>query len=444
MQLVRALLIAVSVVVLLSGISIYFGSSKQEKGSAARFLIAVLGAVIWTIAILIFIHMPGASSNFIHIIVTCIIGGVTFCDIGLLAYLGWQYKHGKFATVLFTIIGITLIALLAYDPSLFYSSVNTDLEYTQLFVNHSWYYFTVIAYFFLISIVFSSFLQKRIKATVNKGLKTGLKVFYVGLSIGGILALIFSLILITSHPHLVWIGPMATSISILSFYYSIVKFRTLSMSSKWMEIMSYVILIATAIIIYLLAFYAVFSALYGTSNPAPNVIILNVIMAAFLLLLMPALIELTNFMKANFFIDKIELGYITKKLENIDRSSFDPKDIAKFLSDAMHYSSVILITGGRLYAPENTKITADQIEKIARLKPSASSIWIAPTELKNVLAEDTDISRIGVLTNKNGKEIGKIIFGKRASEANLTRKDIVKHEAIINILSAITEEYSKK
>ena len=219
MQLVRALLIAVSVVVLLSGISIYFGSSKQEKGSAARFLIAVLGAVIWTIAILIFIHMPGASSNFIHIIVTCIIGGVTFCDIGLLAYLGWQYKHGKFATVLFTIIGITLIALLAYDPSLFYSSVNTDLEYTQLFVNHSWYYFTVIAYFFLISIVFSSFLQKRIKATVNKGLKTGLKVFYVGLSIGGILALIFSLILITSHPHLVWIGPMATSISILSVSY---------------------------------------------------------------------------------------------------------------------------------------------------------------------------------------------------------------------------------
>lgn len=444
MQLVRALLIAVSVVVLLSGISIYFGSSKQEKGSAARFLIAALGAVVWTIAILIFIHMPGASSNFIHIVVTCIIGGVTLCDIGLLAYLGWQYKHGKFATIFFTIIGIVLVALLAYDSSLFYSSVDTELEYTQLFVNHGWYYFALIAYFFLISIAFSGFLQKRIKATTNKGLKTGLKVFYIGLSIGGILALIFNLILITSHPHLVWIGPMATSISILSFYYSVVKFRTISMSSKWMEIMSYIILITTAIIIYLLAFYTVFSALYGTSNPAPNVLILNVIMAAFLLLLMPALTELTNFMKANFFVDKIELGYITKKLENIDRSSFDPKDIAKFLSDSMHYSYLILIINGRLYAPENLKITADQVEKIARLKPSTDTTWITSAELKTALAEDTDISRIGILKNKNGKEIGKVIFGKRASESNLTRKDVVKHEAIIGILATIAEEYSRK
>ena len=407
MQLIRALLIAATAVVLLSGVSIFFGSSKKEKLSAIHFLIATLGASVWTVAICIFLHMPSASPEFVHFIVTCIIGGVTLCDIGLLAYLGWNYKGGKPATLLFTVVGVVLVALLAYDSSLFYDSVDLSKEYTQLFVNHNWYYFTVIAYFFLISATFSSYLQKRIKATTHKGLKTGLKVFYVGLSIGGILALIFNLILITSCPALIWIGPMATIISIMSFYYSVVKFRTLSISTRWMKIMSYIIIITTAIIIYLLVFYVVFSALFGIQTPSTKILILNVVMAVFLLFLTPALSEITNFMRANFFTHKIELGYILKKLEALDRRSFDAKDVSKFLSDTLHYDSCTIV--------------------LARKSSRFSS------------SDYPDASQIISLTAKDGKVLGHLILGRHLDGHALSRLDSVKINAVAGVLSSLLD-----
>ncbi len=438
MQLIRTLLIAATVVVILSGVSIFFGSSKHEKRNAIYFLLAALGASLWTVAITIFLQMPGASSSFVHIIVTCIIGGVTLCDIGLLAYLGWNYKGGKAMTFIFTVVGALLVALLAYDSSLFYNSVNLSGEYTQLFVNHNWYYFTIIAYFFLISIVFSGYLKKRIKETTHPGLKTGLKVFYVGLSVGGILALVFSLILITSCPSLVWIGPMATIISIMSFYYSVVKFRTLSISSKWMEIMSYIILVATAVILYMLAFYIVFTAMFSIPNPSIEILILNIIMAIFLLLLMPAMSELTNFMKASFFSDKIELGYIMKKLDAIDSRTFDPRDTARFLADTLHYESCALILSKHAYATDNTKFTPEEISTILSLKPVESRPWIDPNNIPT--KDGFHISEAIILKDSKGKEIGTLIFGKRISEKRLTKRDFIKIEAVANMISAIAEE----
>lgn len=257
MQLIRALLIAAVIVVVLSGISVFFGSHKQERRTSKRFLLATLGAALWTIAIFIALDMPNASSDFVHLIITCIIGGVTILDIGLLSFLSWGYKGGRILTLLFTIGGTLLVGLLAYDSSLFYSSYDLSQGYVRIFVDHNWHFFTLIAYFFLISITFSSYLLRRIEDTKNPGYKTGLKVFCVGLSIGGILALLFDLILITSLPSLIWIGPMATVISIVFFYYSVVKFHILDVSSKWIRAMSAAILVGTAVIIYLIAFYIV-------------------------------------------------------------------------------------------------------------------------------------------------------------------------------------------
>ncbi|MBR3366152.1 hypothetical protein IKG48_03495 [Candidatus Saccharibacteria bacterium] len=259
MQLIRALLIAAATVAILSGFSVFFGSRNQEKRSNARFLVATIGAALWTIAIYLALDMPSTSPDFVHFIVTCIIGGAIICDIGLLAFLSYGYKGGKILTLLFIIGGTLLIGLLAYDSSLFYSGYDLSQNYVHIFVDHNWHFFTLIAYFFLISITFSSYLLRRIEDTKNLNLKKGLRVFSIGISIGGILALLFDLILITSLPNLIWIGPLATIISIASFYYSIAKFGTLNVSSKWMKAMAGVILVGTATIIYLLVFYIITS-----------------------------------------------------------------------------------------------------------------------------------------------------------------------------------------
>ena len=441
MQLIRTLLIAATIVVILSGVSIFCGSSRKEKKTSIYFLLATIGASIWTIAIFLFLNMTKVSPEFVRVIVTCIIGGITLCDVGLLAFLSWNYKGGKGLTFIFTILGTLLVTLVAYDPSLFYSSVDLSKDYAQLFVEHNWYYFALIAYFFLISITFSSYLMRRIKETTNASLKTGLKVFYFGLSFGGILALIFDLILITALPNLVWIGPMATIISIMSFYYSVVKFRALSISSKWMEVMSYILLIATAIIIYVLAFYVVFTAMFSIPNPSVEILVLNIVMAIFLLLLMPVMSELTNFMKASFFSDKIELGYIMKKLDSMDSKTFDPRDTIRFLTDTLHYESCALIISKHAYATDNTKFTTEEINTLLNLKPVENQNWVNPA---NIPAKDGfHISEMVFLKNSKGKEIGALIFGKRISERRLTKRDFIKIEAVANMISAIAEESHK-
>jgi len=442
MQLIRALLIAAIVVVVLSGVSIFFGSRKQEKNSSIYFLIATLGAALWTIAIAIALKMPNASPEFVHATVTCIIAGVTLCDVGLLAFLSWKYKGGKPLTFIFALLGALLVVLLAYDSSLFYSSYDLSQTYIQIFINYSWYYFALIVYFFLISITFSSFLLKRIKSTTNPSLKTGLKVFYVGLSIGGILALIFDLVLITSLPNLIWIGPMATIISIMSFYYSVVKFRTLNISTRWMKIMSYAILTATAVIIYLLVFYIVFAALFRTPNPSVEVLILNSIMAIFLLAIMPALLELANFMKASFLSDRIQLGYIIKKLDNIKPKDFNPKETVQFLADTLHYEECALVLPKHVYATNNVRFSTDEAEDILRLKPIEGLIWVKTPE--KTLKNGFNVSEIAALRDSKGKEIGKLVFGKKVNGKTLQRKEFVKVEAVVDMVSALVEESHRR
>ncbi len=441
MQLIRVLLIAAIVVVILSGISIFFGSRKQEKRSSIYFLLATLGAALWTIAIAIALKMPGASPEFVHSTVTCIIAGVTLCDVGLLAFLSWKYKGGKPLTFIFALFGVLLVGLLAYDPSLFYSSFDLSQEYVQIFINYGWYYFALIAYFFLISITFSSFLLKRIKETTNPSLKTGLKVFYAGLSIGGILALVFDLVLITSLPNLIWIGPMATIISIMSFYYSVVKFRTLNISARWVNLMSYAILTATAVIIYLLVFYIVFTTLFRTPNPSVEVLILNGIMALFLIAIMPALSELTNFMKASFLSDRIQLGYITKKLDNIKPKDFNPKELVQFLADTLHYEDCALILAKHTYVTNNMRFPTDEAEEILRLKPTDGLIWVKSPE--KILKNGFCVSEIATLRDSKGKEIGRLVFGKRTNGKAFPRKEFVKVEAVVDMVSAIVEESHK-
>ena len=438
MQLIRALLIAAIVVVVLSGISVFFGSRKQEKNSSIYFLIATLGAALWTIAIAITLKMPDASSDFVHAVATCIIAGVVLCDVGLLAFLSWKYKGGKPLTFIFTLFGALLVALLAYDPSLFYHSYDLSQGYVQIFVSYSWYYFALIVYFFLISITFSGFLLKRIKGTTNSSLRTGLKVFYAGLSIGGILALIFDLILITSLPNLTWIGPMATIISIMSFYYSVIKFRTLNISTRWMKIMSYAILTAFAVIIYLLVFYVVFAALFRVPNPSVEVLILNGVMAAFLIAIMPALIELTGFIKASFLSDRIQLGYITKKIDNIKPKDFNPRELVQFLAETLHYENCALILPKHTYATDNVRFSTDEADDLLRLKPADGLIWAKTPErtLKNGFC----ISEVASLRDSNGKEIGKLVFGKKVNGHALQRKELAKVEAVANMVSVLIEE----
>ena len=443
-QLIQTLLIAVSAAVLLSGISVVLGSPKKKKANAMRFFLATLGASIWTIAIMIFLALPPNAENVAPLVVIGIISGITLCDVSLLAYLGWEYKTGKLATAIFSLFGIILVAILAINPSVFYTNISLSHEINRAEIVTGWYFVLLIIYFFLISITFSSYLQKRIKAATSRGMKTGLIVFYIGLSIGGILALVFNLLLMSSQPHLIWIGPMATSISILSFFYSAVRYRTVSLSSRGIRILSYTIFVATGAIVYLLVFYAIFTALFKVPNPSPQILILNGLMTIIVLLLIPAMNEVKSFMHALAATETIDLNYILKKLEKSDNKYFNENEVASFLADTMHYSTVSLIIDGRVYSSGNKKPTGNEAAAITKAKPAPGEIWLLPDHLNDEkLVHSHEISRIGILTDKKGHEIGRIVFGRKLHRAELSRRELIKYQTVVGMLSVLIEDRRK-
>mgnify|MGYP007070238922 CR=1 FL=1 len=205
--------------------------------------------------------------------------------------------------------------------------------------------------------------------------------------------------------------------------------------------MSYIVIVATVITIYLLAFYIVFTALFGVANPTNEILALTLIMGLFLLLLIPTITELASFMRASFYLDGIELGYIIKKLEAIRKDSYDPKDLSRFLTETMHYSYIALTIKNHFYISDSSRFTTEEVNQLIKLK-TENGVWIAAKELNSINLASHDISRIGILRNRNGREIGKIIFGKKAAGGAVTQRDLVKHEAIIGIVACIVEENS--
>ena len=66
----------------------------------------------------------------------------------------------------------------------------------------------------------------------------------------------------------------------------------------WIKIFSYIVIIASIAIVYMVIFSAIFAALFRGSTPSTEVIILNFIMIMVFLLLMPAMTEVMNFVRS--------------------------------------------------------------------------------------------------------------------------------------------------
>jgi len=444
MQLIEVLLIAVSILAILAGMSVAVGSSKQNKSLGIWFFLATIGAAIWCVSIAWFLLLDPSQIEISQYLIIGIIGGITMCDVSLLGYCGWQQKGGKLATTLFGLGGIAIVLLLALNPSIFYSDISLNYTCNQLTVVKSWYYGVLIAFFTLISVTFSSFLSKRIKKEANKSKKFGFKVFYVGLTLGGILALVFDLILLSSVPSLIWIGPMATVISILSFYYSIIKYRSISLTTKSMRIMSYSILCASGVIIYILAFYAVFASIFHQQNPSFAVVLLNLIMLILTIAISPAVREISGIVMGMVNTSKIQFEYIYKKLAKINGTNVNLKELAGFLADNLHYEYVAIIVDGHIYGSSGVRFSADEIVSIEHIENTNNSIWLPIDRSIVKIVSSYDVSRIGELRKKDGSTLGQVVFGKKLTKTELDREDLIQYETIINYTAMVIENGSRK
>ena len=298
MQLIAILLITVSVLTFLSGLAVFLGARKGDRVRSAWFFLATIFATIWTDSIALFLIATNNWNGVLNLIVDFTFISAIFIDIALLGYISWYKKYGKGATLTFLVLGLIFAGVFIAKPNLIYTEIIFSSSGNSLVTNLSPFFFTYIAFYFaLVPAVMITLLKQIIRAK-SKRVRGGDLTLLIGFAFSGTAALIFNLILPLWTWYFIWLGPFAISATILAFYYTILRYRVLELNSRWLKILSYIVLITSAAVLYMIVFYIVFIAMFKGSSPSLEVIILNFIMVLFFLLLMPAMNELTAFVRS--------------------------------------------------------------------------------------------------------------------------------------------------
>lgn len=447
MHFIYILVIAVAILTILAALALVFGSSKSEKPHSLWFLSAAIGEVIWSVSIAVFLSLGNGSVDAAVApwLVKGIYIGAILMDTSILGYVSWKYGLGKILTSVFLVVGIGLAAILIYDPSILYSEIILRDGSASLVIDMSrGFYYIYEIYFCLLIPSFCGFLIYKIKHTASKKAKKGYLFFLIGLAIAGLLSGIFDLLMPPFRYDLIWVGPLAIGLIILGFYFSILKFKMVSLNSSWLKILSSIVIVSSAFIVYLLIFHLVFSALFKVANPSFEVILLNFIMIAIVLALVPAFSEIKDLTKSLIMTRQIDLPYIVKKLslENLKKSNL--KEISSFLAEHMHFSYVAFLINGKLYVSDDCKIPAELMTAISKLPIPSHGVWQTISSLPGTAMKDADIHKVAIITSATGDVLGQMIFGRPASKSNLTHKDLVEIAMIVNLMGTIIEDGGRK
>lgn len=290
MQLIVILLATVSILTFLSGAIVFFGASKGDRARSAWYFAAAIFATAWMASIATFMVATPDRANVIGWHVNWTFISAIFLDTAFLGYGAWQKKYGKIATLLFLSLGLMVSLAIALDPSSLYSDVILINTGNSVTMRMGPVYFSYIAFFgaivpVIISVFFHQFLKSRSKCKRGGDIIT-----MISFAISSTIVLIVNLILpLLNNWTLIWLGPLALAVTILGVYYTILRYRMLNLSSIWLRIFSYIVMIASIAIIYMIIFSMIFAALFCGSTPSTEVIVLNFIMILIFITLIPAL-----------------------------------------------------------------------------------------------------------------------------------------------------------
>ena len=438
MQLITILLGLTAVLTFLSGLSVWAGAKKSEKKSSKYFTFSVFFAAIWAISIAVFSCLqPGANTDFVRITIFGIYIPALFMDVCLMVYCGYPYKSVRAFGVLMAMLAAVMTGLVIYDPNILYKSFILDYEGNSVVLNQNWYYYCYAAFYFVNTVVLLTSLFFRVRKTRNKGLRNGLIIIGAGTAIAGALMLVFDVLLPLTNYSLIWVGPMALSIVMVAHYYAVLKYRIISLNSGWLKILSYIIILATAGTIYMLLFYIIFTALFKTPNPAPAIFVFNFLMIAVILLLLPAINEISSFIRSLISMSQIDVRYVAKKLHAMgNEPKININELAGFLADHLHFDYIGILVKGKLYGSEAKPMSASDLKTFTKLAEPKRGIWQYLDADAAKIAEVNEFTSVAILTDKNGKIIGQIIFGKPQGKISTDRRDLIQLEMLINLASA--------
>lgn len=439
MQLTTLLLVVVALLTLLSGIAVLSGAHKGDRPQAFLFFFTTVFAFMWSLGIGLFLSLPNDTNPDLALtsIRLIYIGAPVMCW-GLMAYTCHKYLPGRIAMVIFGIVCATFVAAILIDPqlasnySLSESAGNiVYVDKNPMYIAYGVYHFLTVA-LYMIGLLYAA---KTAKDTNTK--KANLMVF-AGFTITGVLALVFDFVLPYFGDYAtIWVGILAMSIAWIFHYYAILRYRLLDLSSPWLKSFSHIIVMSLAAIVYLVVFFIIFTALFRVPVPSIQVVILNVLMIVAVILLFPALNELSTFVGSLASAEVVDVAYIIKKLTSLIGYDVNLSEIANFLSDHLHFQYIGFVVDGDLCGSKDIKLPSEAITEVSKLRKTDGNIWLKTDEkLSSTLARN-GIVAVAELRDTKGKVIGQVLFGSPNGKINFEKRDLVPIEVVMQVIPVV-------
>ena len=441
MQLIAILLITVSILALLSGVAVLLGTSKGSRAHGLSFLITTIGVFGWSLSMAVFLSLKDTATDFAIFPIFGIYLFTLVMDLFVLIYTGWKIKWSWIPIIVSVIASVFLAGALIYNPHLLYDSFTLSANGNSVAIRFDWYYIAYIALMLFEGANVILLVLSRIKHTNSHNIKRGWKSFLICLAIGWAAAGIFDLYLPLYRYDLIWIGPLFIALDFVIHYYAIIKYRLLDLASSWLRLLSHIIVMSLAAIIYLTLFFIIFMAMFKVPSPSAPVIALVVIMIAIVLTLMPALNEISNYFRSLSSVKDIDLVYFVKKIQQMSKNYINYHELAGFLSDHLHFQYVGLIIDKKLYGSKQSKISSAEVKHISNYRTPIRGIWLAVDDATRDELRKCGIEAVAILRDAEGVVVGKILFGRPIGNISFRNRDISSLETALSLTaSAISSE----
>lgn len=440
MNLMSILLTATAVLCLLTGFLSLVGSSKGERRRMSWFFAMSLGCAMWTAGIGIFRILPSTADDALAWALYGIYISSLFLAVVTLGYAAWRHVIGRVFTVLCAIAAVFLAAVFLHDPGLLYTDITLSNAGNSVNLYWGWYYIAYCLFFVITDggFVIAQFLNAKRERRVNA--RKGNYLLFFGFMIAGSLAVIFDLIIPPYNYSLIWVGPLSLCVVMIMFFYATLKYRLAKMSSRWLQVFAYGVISSVGVIVYMLIFYMIFTALFKIPNPSASVLVLNFLMIVIILLLFPVINEVSASVRSMISVGQVDIVYVIKKLNKIATKNVDLRELAGFLADHLHFAYIGFVINGRLYGSKPLAVSADELDHIMKMKAAnIGSVWQEPNKTTQKVMDELGLKAVAELRNAKGKAFGQLIVGKPLGKNSFERRDLVQLEMIINLVATVID-----
>lgn len=440
MSLLSVLLFATSIMLLLTGVITLIGTSKADKSRGIFFLALAIGCTIWTFGCGGYLALPTDAHDVAMLYIYCIYIGGLILSVSILAYAGWRYKVGKFLTIFSALYAIFLAVYLACDTSALFTGYTLSHAGNSVQLFWGWYY-VVYCLFYVIDIsAFLYFFYNGARHARTKQYQRGDYLLLFGFLFASILSGVFNLILPPVTYSLIWVGPMSFAVVAIVYFYAALKYRIVSIASHWLRLLAYGVTMLSGVMIYMVIFYLVFTALFKIPNPSGAILALNFLMIVIVLLLVPVINEVNAAVKSAISVGQVDIAYVVKKLNRVASKNVDLRDLAGFLADHLHFSYIGFIINGRLYGSKALGMSSEELKHITHLRSTArGGVWQEPNKSVQKVFDDLGLRAVAELRNAKGRPFGQLVVGKPLGKSTFERRDLIQLEMIINLVAAVVD-----